>query len=179
MKSTIGSNLKIETIIYSLIIFFLIPFINIGYCTEADVKRSFEEIGVTYSYNDTTLDIVTNQEKMVNSIPLIQKQGLLASNIPEKDIKEKPLQILVAADLAITSVIMQLLYHNTNIDNLHINLYIVTNNLNGTIEKNLCYSFDFDRKIYNNIDWPTFDRKLLLDISKNPVVTTWCTEKLK
>ena len=61
------------------------------------------------------------------------------------------------------------------LDVLHVTVYLIMLNSYGHNANNVCYSFDFSRKIFNMINWQRFNFINLAKVSTNFQTSDLCT----
>lgn len=152
---------------------------NCGYASGQDLQgldQSFAFAGVTYKQTGQNLDITVEQNKALNAIPVLQKTGAVNPSLTPMDVSLLPISLSASVvGMQFTTWIINSLYKTNNaLDNLHVQVYLssATDNV-----KQLCYSFDMNRGIYNRINWNNVNAVNLVTESANYVISDWCTAK--
>lgn len=141
--------------------------------------QAIAALGVTYSLSGDELDIVVDQQQAIDAIPSMQKIGVINPDITQTEIDLMPVtHSLADIGLAATTNILSYIFQNSYIYQLHVDTFLSYTDDYGHYVKVPCYSFDFDRDLYNRIDWNNFSGDNLIRIAPNIDFSSWCVDKL-
>lgn len=149
--------------------------------TPAQDQKSFVknlgDLGVTFNRSGANLDVVVDQAKVIATIPKFQQLGFLNPKITQTTIDTKPTEIAFFISTLFTSMLIHDYYTNDKtLDKLHIKGYIIPTK--GKTNKQMCYSLDFNRSIFNKINWDVFKESDLIKMAPNFSFTKWCHDLL-
>lgn len=63
---------------------------------------------------------------------------------------------------------------NNKMDQIHIISYLLTTDLYGNEIKSFCYSFNFNRQLYQKINWKNFQSNNIVKIAPDFTVSEQC-----
>ena len=123
-------------------------------------------IGITQAFSNHKLFIMIDQEKLLKNSHKLQKSGILDPNLTKTEINI--FQPVLAASISISYVanIVKTSYMtDAKVDKIHVDAYLFSPDLYGHHEKKFCYSFDFNRTLYQKINWEKFQGDNLKQIA--------------
>ena len=145
------------------------------------INNNFIKAGIAVERSGQNLDITIDQEKALsNGISLFESAGSIESGkFTQKDILNIPVTIAstVVGMLFTIGIIHNMYSPQNDVDELHFNVFLLSPDGRGNNEKQLCYSFDFNRGIFKKIDWDNFDLSNFLLIAPNFTYSAWCINK--
>jgi hypothetical protein len=125
-------------------------------------------IGITHKLSGQDLSFIIDQKKLLKFVPKLQKAGFIDPVLTTTEVSFY--QPLLAASVSIpyiTQIIKNIYSTNPNIDQIHVYAYLFARDLYGNNEKSYCYSFDFDRTLYQKINWKAFRPVNIKQIAPN------------
>jgi hypothetical protein len=133
--------------------------------------------GVTYKQLPGELDITIDEKTAVAALPGLQAEGVIPK-IAAADIARAPLGMSVAVvGVSFTVVILDAAYAgNTTTDALHVQAFVVPT---GSKQKQLCYTFNFDRSTYQKMDLNTLTPKSFMLTTPEFTFTDWCRTNME
>ena len=149
---------------------------------QESLYKNAATVGITHELSGQNLSIFINQNKLLTMISKLQRAGYVDQNLSKTEIGFY--QTLLAANVSIrytTDIVKNIYLTYPNVDQIHVNAYLSAQDLYGNNGKSICYSFDFDRKLYQKINWHTFQSDNIKQIAPNFKTSDLCydlTEKL-
>jgi len=136
--------------------------------------------GIVYELNDQKLIITIDETKAIETIPELQKKGVLPKDVTQKDIAAKPVTAAVeAVGMNFTFVLVRAAFQNDpSLNQLHVEAFFVPANAGIFSRDKPCFSFDFDRATYDKINWTKINSKDFIDLTTNFAYQQWCTDQL-
>jgi hypothetical protein len=131
--------------------------------------------GISYQFVGQNLVIVVDQKRLMEIIPTLQKAGLIDANLSSTQIGFY--QSLLATTVSmrfVASLIKKIYLTHSKTDIIHVDTYLLTPDIFGNNGKELCYSFDFDRKLFQKINWQQFQISNLQHIVSNFKASELC-----
>lgn len=144
----------------------------------AELNQNLQQVGVSYELTDTGLNITANQQTLLTSIPSLQALGALNIGMQNASITSHPISYAGAASLHFASVIIPFVYKNNLAQNTHVNLYLDSPDDFGHLQKHLMMSFDFNRELFDKIDWNNLPPENLAKIAPNFKLDKWYEGKM-
>ena len=142
---------------------------------------NFKKWGIDRALKENILFIVIDSEKTLGAFSDWQKLGFVNPALKEFDIDRYPYSIAMdGSAIGLCASLSTLYLQLKNLNNLKVMVYIISPNDYGQMEKNLAYSFQFNRMLFNEINWSHFDCNVndFQKITQNFVATPWITKKL-
>lgn len=147
----------------------------------AQAKSSFNSlqnsaaVGITHQFSGKNLSILIDQQKMLRTIPKLQKAKVINPNLSKTEIDfYQSLFPATVSILYVSALVKNTYLTHSDIDQIHVDAYLLTVDLYGNNEKSLCYSFDFDRSLYQKINWKKFQADNLKHIALNFKTSNVC-----
>lgn len=147
---------------------------------ESNFIENLANIGITYSLTSKDLQINIDEQKTLASIPQLKKLNIMTQDFSPTDIKTKPITLAVnELGLFFTSTIIQQLYqHDQNINLIHATVNLLSADIYGTIIPRACYSFDFNRALYQTTNWDEAQGNMIKTNAPNFGYSDWCTTQM-
>lgn len=148
--------------------------------TPEETKASYDKLiasaGVTYVLTKPNLDITVDESKALAALPDLEKQGMINGTIPPADVAAMPISISGALiGVSFSAVIIHTEFQNDpSLDKLHVQVYLLPTDSKSDADKQLCYSFDFTRELFNKTNWDTVTPKDIMVNSPNFKFSDWC-----
>lgn len=137
--------------------------------------QNLEASGITFNQSGTNLDITIDQVKALNTIPKLKTLGYLSEKVTQEVVNQKPTELAFMIGTIFTTVLIPYIYEtNSSTDKLHITGYM----LSPKDGKQPCFSLDFNRALYNKIDWNKFSDADLMKTAPNYTIVDWCHTKI-
>lgn len=132
------------------------------------IQNVFSKYGVNYNLNGNNIDIVIDREKALQSIPILKAIGIMNPDISQTEINESPtIYAGLVGLLMMPEIIVDIYKTNNNVDNLKFTSYLLVADNYGNNKKHQIYSFNFDRHLYEKINWNNFSSEKLVKIAPN------------
>jgi hypothetical protein len=140
------------------------------------MKQNVASAGITFTQSDGNLDIVMDEAKLLAAVPALVKAGAIAK-VADSDIKLAPLSIGVyAAGVTFSVTIMSGVYaKDPALDKLHVTFSVMPTD--GK-EKQLCYSYDYTRSMYDKLDLNTTTTNDFMTKTPGFMFSDWCKSNL-
>jgi hypothetical protein len=146
-------------LLYIFAIFMLLAFSSLiqakaPLSNQQSLQQDAATTGISYQFVGQNLVIVVAQKKLQKIIPKLQKSGLIDKNLSLTEIGFY--QSLLATTISmrfVASLIKNIYLTRHNTDLIHVDTYLLAPDIFGNKGKVLCYSFDFDRKLFQRINW--------------------------
>ena len=156
----------------------LCAYIPLTFSSPAEVKKQpfyGQSLGITHNFSKQTLSIYIDQSKILKIIPRLQKAKLVESNLSytEASFYETQLSAMISL-LYITKIIQDLYSSNPKNDQIHVVSYLLSPDIYGNNSKTFCYSFKFNRQLYQKINWKNFQPNNLVNIALDFNVSYEC-----
>lgn len=165
---------------YIILIFTICPYMsyaNSPSLNPQDLDQALALTGIAYKQAGQNLEVTIEKNRALNAIPAMQQAGTVNPALTLTDINLLPVSLAASVvGMQFTTWIINYIYKtNTSIDNLHVQVYLSSADENNT--KQLCYSFDFNRSMYDKINWRNFTSVNLANDSSNFTISDWCMNK--
>jgi hypothetical protein len=122
-------------------------------------------VGISHNFLKRDLSIFIDQHMIVKNIPRLQKAGLIDSNLSKAEVGFYEAELAAMISIPYASKMLQSLYSsNVQEDQIHVTSYLLTTDLYGNKAKKYCYSFNFNRQLYQKINWSNFHANNLVKI---------------
>lgn len=132
-------------------------------------------IGITHNLSKSDLYVYIDQNKILKNISKLQKKGIIDRNLTNTEISFYETQLVAMTSIPyITQVIKNLYHSNNKNDQIHIISYLLTTDLYGNNIKLFCYSFNFNRQLYQKINWQNFQANNIVKIAPDFTVSEQC-----
>lgn len=142
---------------------------------EETLKKNLAASGVTFSINNKNMEIVIDAVKTLNTIPKLQELGYINKNIKQADVTRSPIILTFMIGMLFTAVIVHHEYVvNNNMDAMKVKAYMLIPDKKGKNIKQACYSFDFNRAIFNKVNWNGISEGGFAKVSRNFALSEWC-----
>jgi hypothetical protein len=138
-----------------------------------DPNSLFGQYGISYNIKGEQVDINIDQEKVINSIPDLKKIGIINPDITQTDINLNKIEIAGSTALNATTAIVMSIYQTTKLDNLQFKGYLLSPDNYGNNQKHLIFSFGFDKKTADKVNWENISLEGFAKISKNFHFSNW------
>ena len=132
-----------------------------------------KESGVVYSLVGSDVEISAVGNKIIDIIPFLQSNGLMLNNITRSDIESHPITNAGGATLILTTLTIVNIYKTTTSDQLHFNVYLIAPDDYGNNQNNLLVSFDFNRTLFNRINWDGITIQGFMKVTPNFQFSNW------
>lgn len=132
-------------------------------------------VGISYEFNGQELYVLIDPKEVLKTIPKLQKTGLIDRNLTKTEIGFY--QSLLAGTASIpyvTNLIKTIYSKNNQINQISVYTYLLSPDLYGNTGKEPCYSFDFDRNLYQRINWANFQSNNIKRITSNFKTSDQC-----
>ncbi len=132
-------------------------------------------IGITHNFSKSDLFVYMDQNKILKNISKLQQKGIIDRNLTNTEISFYETQLVAMASIPYVTQVIKSLYHSNNKkDQIHIIAYVLTTDLYGNKIKSFCYSFNFNRPLYQKINWQNFQSSNIVKIAPNFTVSEQC-----
>ena len=123
------------------------------------------------------LDITIDENTAVNALPGLEAQGVIPKIVPA-DLARAPLGMSVAVlGVSFTVVIIDSIYTaQADTNKLHVQAFVLPI---GSKQKQLCYSFDYDRDQYKKLDLNKLTPKSFMMGTAGFTFTDWCRANME
>lgn len=121
------------------------------------LQLTYISIDVNKNSNPTHVNILVDGTSVKNNISALQEMGVLNPNLSSLKINTMPTMIAGTVSFQSMSLILQTMYQSLGADRLHVYVYLSRLDSYGNSEKKLLYSFRFNKKIANKINWNNFN----------------------
>lgn len=156
---------------------FIIYFLMLSALAPFTYAQNRLPAGVTYELNGQNLSIVMDQKKLLQLVPKLQKAGSIDRMLTRTEMSfYQPLLAATVSLSYVTSIVKNIYLTQSNIDQLHVSTFLLATDLYGNFNKNPCYSFDFNRKLYQRINWSKFQSENMKAIAPNFKTAGLCRE---
>lgn len=148
---------------------------------DSDYLNNYIQYGFEMSREGNNIKIILDPNFIIANIPRFKEEGKLEyfADPDHLNLNSSPLTECMLIGLILISDFIKDYYNeNPKINNLHFNVFM--KQLDGHDNKsNEIYSFDFNREIYNRINWQNFNKLKLTRTSINFQDTKWSENILK
>lgn len=134
--------------------------------------------GIFYVAKNDLVEITVDENKAIAAVPNLQSSNIINSEITETFINNYPEVSAANVGLIMTGSIISYYYANSKADLTHFKVYLLQPDDYGNINKKLLISFDFNRNLFNKINWTNFDNAKLAKVALNFKITAWYSKKL-
>jgi hypothetical protein len=168
-----------QIIFVSIFFLFGLP-TNMAWAVNA-VQDSFMKnlaaVGIGYTQTIDKIDITIDENKTVNAIPSLEHAGVIPT-IADVDLKRSPFGMAITVvGVSFTAIILDSLYlKDPKLDKIHVQAYVIPH---ASHEKQLCYSFEYDRGLYKKIDLNTLTPKNFMMNTPYFAFSDWCRAHMK
>lgn len=132
---------------------------------------------ITSEINGQYLSIYIDQKKFMDSLPRLQKMGALDANLTATEASfYKPLLPASVSVSYVANIVKNLYKSHPNLDQIKVRTYMRAPDSYGHVVNAACYSFDFNRRLYQQINWATFQPDNLREIAPNFNSSALCQE---
>ncbi|KTC93236.1 hypothetical protein [Legionella cincinnatiensis] len=145
-------------------------------CVEAKESSIYSpSIGITHNLSKSDLSVYIDQNKILKNISKLQKKGIVDRNLTNTEISFYETQLAAMSSIPYVTQLIKNLYHSNNKkDQIHIISYVLTTDLYGNKIKSFCYSFNFNRQLYQKINWKNFQANNIVKIAPDFAVSEQC-----
>lgn len=164
------------------IIFFSLSLFLLSLCyaqtaVQENLVNTLTDVGISFEHNNSNLNILMDEDKIFLMIPRFQQLNYISKKVTESQVKTQSTTLSFQISAMLTIIAIHDTYANDpNVDKLHINVYFFSSNSNSS--KELCYSFDFNRDLFNKINWSTYSSEEMMKTSPNFTISDWCKSRL-
>lgn len=157
---------------YIICIFILCIFSS---CLHAENSSYNKTTGITTQLTGNNLAIVIDPKKLLKSVPKLQKTGHLDPLLTKAEVNfYQPLLVTTLSIRYVVNIIKNMYMTQQNLDEIHVNADILTTDQYGNNAKSFCYAFDFDRKLYQKINWEKFQAENINEIAPHFKMSDTC-----
>lgn len=144
-----------------------------------DFIATLKKAGVSYQITNGTLEINVDQKTALDNVSSLQLVDAIDPNITQDEVNTHPITYSGTIALYYTAQILINVYKIPTNNDLHINIYLLTPNDFGNKDKHLIISFDFNRELFQKINWPNFPAQNLEKVTNNFKFDQWYNDKIK
>ncbi len=148
----------------------------------AQFTQAMSYTGATFATKNiqgvTNLDIRIDENKLLAAIPALQQAGLLNPDINQTAINLMPISLSSVVAQEISLAALMFMYHDSQVDQIHVNSYLQMPDDYGHMEDHLMHSFSFDRKLYSRINWQNFQMDKLAKVAPGFKYSRWVLSKV-
>jgi hypothetical protein len=131
-------------------------------------------LGVTVEQSNNNINIFFDLQTALLLVSKLQAVNQIDPKIGAREIDSHPVSYSTQVALFYATAILPYLYQTTKADQLHFNLYLVTDGGEDDSDtNNLFASFDTARKIYDTTDWNHFNARDLPKAVLNFKYSDW------
>lgn len=161
-------NTSLIANVFILIVFSSLSQANNSVSKQKASLQSGATVGISYEFSGQKLSFFIDQKELLKTIPKLQKTGFIDANLTPTEIGFY--QSLLAATVSLgyaTSIVKNIYLIDKDIDLIKVDAYLISPDLYGNTGKTFCYSFDFDRNLYQRINWKKFQADNIKLIAPN------------
>lgn len=133
---------------------------------------TLRQVGIQYKIVDKQLNIYVDADTTLAVAPALAERGIFNPKTEKKQFYAHPVTFQTQIGMLYTTGIIPYIYQTTKLDELHVNVYLVYTE-DDNEENTLFASFEFNRKLYDSIDWSHFGVKELSEKAPNFKFTDW------
>lgn len=159
----------------------LLPIFCILYvCTNSSVLAAKQHtyrdaVGLRHSFSKQELSIYIDQNKILKNIPYLQKTGIVDTNLSNTEAGFYATELAAQVSIPYVTKIIQKLYSsNVKVDQIYIMSYLLATDSYGNNTPSFCYSFTFNRQLYQKINWKNFQANNIVKIVPDFKVSDMC-----
>lgn len=139
--------------------------------TAVGINAVFGSLGVNEKRNlNKKTCIVTvdfDQNKILESAPLLQKLGILNDEFTISDLRSKPVRTTLAFAMLISSISTKSAYDDDkDIDKCNFIYSMIFQDEYGNDDRAMMFSYEFNRSTYNRVNWDKFQSVNIIKVSK-------------
>ncbi|CAM2761258.1 Uncharacterised protein [Legionella steigerwaltii] len=156
-----------------------IPYILFGFAFSslaiAKHTHHSDAVGLDHNFSKQELSIYIDQSKIFKNIPNLQKAGLVDANLSNTEAGFYKTELAALVSIPYVMKIIHNLYSsNRKTDQIYIKSYLLATDLYGNNTPFFCYSFTFNRQLYQKINWKTFQTNDIVKIAPNFKTSDTC-----
>lgn len=136
-------------------------------------KNVIGGMGTSYTIDGNNVNIIINKDQALAAIPVLQKTGEINPDITQDQLTSNSTKYAGFAGLFATAGIVPYIYKNSNLDVLNFNGYLMEADDYGNTHKKPLFSFSFDRKLFNKINWENFKAASLEKVAYSFKLSNW------
>lgn len=141
--------------------------------SDSPVDNTFESFGYTYTLNKNQVEIDIDRDKVLSSIPELQASGAINPELTQTGINLNKDLISTSVSIFFTCAIVPEIYKNTNLDEVHFRAYLMSPDDYGNNKKHLIYSFNFNRKLNEKINWDNMTANSFMKVAPGFRFSEW------
>ncbi len=136
-----------------------------------------QNYSINFTTNENITEINVNEGDILGAIPNMQEAGILSPDITQADMNVAPVTYASTAILYLTPLVITQVYSNPNIKGMEFKTFLnLTDDYGNPIKKQIT-SFNFNRELYNKINWDSFDAPKLVTLA-HMKFTDWYAAKI-
>lgn len=138
-------------------------------------NKHLAQIGITYTLTNDNVEIIVDQTKALNSLPLLISRGLV-SRLDSEYVNVAPFSVsVVLVGVSSTINILNSIFERNEPDKLHVDAYLIPI---GAKIKKLCYTFDYDREKFEILDLGILTPRVFVKSTPQFAFSDWCKTNL-
>jgi len=137
-----------------------------------------KDIGIDYSLSDNEFTIFANLSSILESIPKLKKLNIINPDFPQALINLHEIATGGIATTMFLPVIIKAAFDDTPLNKIHFKVMINVPDDYGNDKEHLAFQFDFNRKMYDEINWDNFKWHNIFKIALNIHVSPWYQGKI-
>lgn len=146
---------------------------------EKTFMQNLAASGLTYELKGQSLAVSIDMVKALNTIPKLQEMGYINKNVTQADVIHSPVILSFMIGMLFTAVIVHHEYMiNKGLDQVNVKSYLLVPDKKGKLNKEMCFSFGFNRKIFKKVDWDKITEGGFAKASQNFLISDWCYQQL-
>ena len=142
------------------------------------LTENLKKVGVTYELSGDNLNIWTDEQVTLTSIPALQSLGAINPGVTQEVINTHPITYSGVTAMFFTSMILPSIYQHSAVDTIHVTLYLTGQDEFGNADKHSIMTFDFNRSLFSKINWDKFQPQNLIKLAPNFKLDTWYEAQL-
>lgn len=113
--------------------------------------------GMAFLQDGENLYIAVDQIDLLTSLPFLQKEVLFINrDITHTFACNHPVLVCACAAQSFSAFIIYHIFKNTKVNNLHVTTILLTYDYYGKCHKHVIFTFNFNRELYEKINWNKF-----------------------
>ena len=142
------------------------------------LSENLKKMGVTYDIVGDELTIFTDQDTVLASIPTLQSIGAINPAANQAVINAHPVTYSGVTAMFFAALILPNIYQHSSINQIHVTLNLTGPDMFGVVGKHTIMYFDFDRNLFEKINWDKFQPQNLIKVAPNFKLDKWYEAQL-
>jgi hypothetical protein len=148
------------------------------------IDAGLAAIGSSITHNLNTkparITLTIEQDKFLEAVPRLQAEGILNTDISKLYINEHPFILCLAQGIQeVTFLVMDTYQKNASVDAVHFEVSVEYADDYGNSTTKPMFSFDFNRELFNKINWNSFKIVNLIKIAPHFHYSIWIQQQIE